>query len=465
MERPPLDTYLRFMYILYQKYPLKLKTQKEKQDMSLWSLITGAKPLSAKQALETASTTADCINVFKKLIPGDPLEKVAAEKVVKLSPTAETLWSVLNQVPVDGVLGLRVLDRLLETMRTFSEARRLFNRAAGDAHLTKYSDGAMRKMNDTAQTKEELLVFLGYLSMGDENLKSIEDRLLPHLKTRDDWEEVARTLPGSRLAMLGAEKRLLFASTAEDIVELVGDLPADNPSRTILIEKLRTMELPVDEWREVFENASRESELESLALNKVLTLGSFDDLLGLTEFSLSEKSESLLLAKLQESDVGVDRWKEVLENDDKGEKVAKLAFKKTLELGSLDDFIWLFSELSLSDEEEKAVLGKVESLDLEKGDWERLRDDSETNSSLELLVWKKLLGFASPTTEDRIKFYRDYKDSFDVNSNVEQIILERIFALATLSECRLIALLATDEDYSELQQWAEKRAAEPEEVR
>lgn len=480
--------------------------------MGLTSLFlgSGSEPGSLEWEREKAeeirkADLVGCVKILKALGDKPKLVGVATDRISALATSFTDYDLVLREVPFHLELARKIAERMFSSAYDREQIMR-FVGLCPDDFLVK--ERAVGRLADSATNLDDWLEIAEIASNLNPDWpihQRIELALERLARSDDDWERIGEASVSVRFKSKGLEMRLAGASDVGSLVKIYSKAENGSSLESLALDKIKGLNLTRGEWIDVLEDGSIDrfdvtdqiffekalelsdnpddiidlrdradgfsegDELKALANTKLLAktdkLSSLVDLYG--EIENDSDLEKGALKKIRQVPASFEEYFELLENGNSSgnnfDEVDSILAEKVMMATSRSDQVFKLYHLAVErglDDTQRKILAKLSQLELDKGNWESIRTDSETDPSdqdLYAVVMRKLIDYCELTSE-RIALYSDYVGNEGSEGDESAVMMaEEIASKATLEECRIIAQFNTWDD---IQTVTEKKVAQ-----
>lgn len=282
------------------------------------------------------------------------------------------------------------------------------------------------------------------------------------------WSGLSRCIGDYRSAIPGSpeESQALarvskMAVSFSDWLEVLEGISPHTDLGKLAIERLLAIATDTDDWSELLERVNKDTALEYLRQecmsNLRKSVAYATSLSAVIDTYDGLDSDSLLIAPLMEMLAKCTEpfsdWCDAYNDRSDVDDFSDALLKRALALVQTPDEwirLWAVAENACTEDLDivREAFGRIA---WNKEAWEQLRNNSEDGSELEVAGLKGMIGLLGTAT-DAVEFYLDYIDRWIEDDEVLEALHERILALATPGETKIIALVAEQDGLREAAQ-------------
>ncbi len=250
--------------------------------------------------------------------------------------------------------------------------------------------------------------------------------------------------------------------TFEMLHDLLGEgvVQGESELQDLIANKLESFAGNFNGWKDFLEQADSDSSLERLAAGKLVnseeaTPAMLYDLLAYDAISEDCKLKEQVFARLRSATATFDEWKEIHSDDDEDD-LQEIVLGKLIDTArTVDELLETGQSVSDDDDDLKEKLkARARVIITTRDDCQKVIDDTDDTILFDEVV--NILLDLCTTAAECLELYHSATDDWTTDDQFQRNVLDKLFSLATESECKIIALLA--EDDSELKSEAERHA-------
>jgi hypothetical protein len=339
------------------------------------------------------------LQIYNALPDGKPLKNRARDVIHDLAKDLDSWLEIFRQVPADSELHDLAINQLRTFSLNFEDLYKAYT-AAGDDEAQ--CQDIITKMFRMASSPEQKLVLFSLLPENSIQRDELLDSLNMSNFDYDDWQQLRRTADHKAIKQLATRKMAETASALDELIEVYGDSESNSPLEATMLEKIRALDLPFDDWENAAENAS-DDKLEALLHEKMAaTAVDPEDLVSLYN-SAADDQEDLkkqLAARIESAEGSFSDWYDIYTNLNSDSEAESLVAKKTI--AAAEDYDDLNSILENGDETEwdettlQLLADKLKAVEADLEQWKEMDSNvSDKDNPVTRIIHEKMLASAT----------------------------------------------------------------------